>query len=143
MRTAAVACGFQRQPHTENDQPPTALGDMLHDLWQAKQQLATLLHTESPQTRHHIHNCRTQTANIRADLQQWHIHRHQRIAQEKEWYARHELPNKAIPHLNHAMTHTGHRTITTVQQADGSLTNDLATVLQATLDSFLHQHIPT
>ena len=37
MRTAAVACGFQQHPHTDDDQPPTALGDMLHDLWHAKQ----------------------------------------------------------------------------------------------------------
>ena len=42
MRTGAVACGFQQQPHTEDDQPPTALGDMFNDLWHAKQQLATL-----------------------------------------------------------------------------------------------------
>ena len=49
MRTAAVACGFQQHPHTDDDQPPTALGDMLHDLWHAKQQLATLLHTDTPQ----------------------------------------------------------------------------------------------
>ena len=48
MRTAAVACGFQQHPHTDDDQPPTALGDMLHDLWHAKQQLATLLHTDTP-----------------------------------------------------------------------------------------------
>ena len=38
------------------------------------------------------------------------------------------------------MTDTGHRTITTVRQEDGSLTNDPATVLQATQDSLLHQH---
>ena len=49
MRTAAVACGFQQHPHTDDDQPPTALGDMLHDFWHAKQQLATLLHTDTPQ----------------------------------------------------------------------------------------------
>ena len=48
MRTAAVACSFQQQPHTEDDQPPTALGDMLHDLWHAKQQLATLHHNDHP-----------------------------------------------------------------------------------------------
>ena len=83
MRTAAVACGFQQHPHSEDDQPPKALGDMLHDLWHAKQQLATILHTDTPQTRHHIHHCRTQVAHIRADLQQWHIHRQQRIAQEQ------------------------------------------------------------
>ena len=91
MRTAAVACGSQQHPHTDNDQPPTALGDMLHDLW-----LATLLHTDNPQTRRQIHHCRTQIAHIRADLQQWHIHRQQRIAQEHERYAQHELPYKAI-----------------------------------------------
>ena len=49
MRTAAVGCGFQQHPHTDDDQPPTALGDMLHDLWHAKQQLVTLLHTNTPQ----------------------------------------------------------------------------------------------
>ena len=75
MRTAAVACGFQQHPHTNDDQPPTALGDMLHDLWHAKQQLATLLHTDTPQTRRQIHHCRTQIAHIRADLQRWLIHR--------------------------------------------------------------------
>ena len=80
MRTAAVACGFQQHPHAEDDRPPTALRDMLHDLWHAKQQLATLLHTDTLQTCHHIHHCRTQIARIRADLQQWHIHRQQRIA---------------------------------------------------------------
>ena len=42
MCTAAVACGFRQHPHTDDDQPPTALGDMLHDLWHAKHQLATL-----------------------------------------------------------------------------------------------------
>ena len=41
------------------------------------------------------------------------------------------------------MTDTGHCTITTVRQKDGSLTNDPATVLQATQDSFLRQHTPT
>ena len=41
------------------------------------------------------------------------------------------------------MTDTGHRTITTVRQEDGSLTNNPATVLQATQDSFLGQHTPT
>ena len=143
MRTAAVACGFQQHPHTDDDQPPTALGDMLHDLWHAKQQLATLLHTDTPQTRRQIHHCRTHIAQIRADLQRWHIHRQQRIAQEHERYAQHELPYKAIRHLNDAMTDTGHRTITTVRQEDGSLTNDPATVLQATQDSFLRQHTPT
>ena len=143
MRTAAVACGFQQRPHTDDDQPPTFLGDMLHDLWHAKQQLATLLHTDTPQTRRQIHHCRTQIAHIRADLQRWHIHRQQRIAQEHERYAQHELPYKAIRHLNDAMTDTGHRTITTVRQEDGSLTNNPATVLQATQDSFLRQHTPT
>ena len=143
MRTAAVACGFQQHPHTEDDRPPEALGDMLHDLWDAKHQLATLLHTDTPQTRRHVHHCRTQIAHMRADLQQWHIIRQQRIAQEHERYAQHELPYKAIRHLNDAMTDTGHRTITGVRQEDGSLTNNPATVLQATQDSFLQQHTPT
>ena len=58
-------------------------------------------------------------------------------------YAQHELPYKAIRHLNDAMTDTGHCTITTVRQEDSSLTNDPATVLQATQDSFLQQHTPT
>ena len=57
MRTAAVACGFQQQPHTDNDRPPTALGDMLHDLWHAKQQLATLLHTDTPHARECVGSC--------------------------------------------------------------------------------------
>ena len=143
MRTAAVVCGFQQHPHTDDDQPPTALGDMLHDLWHAKQQQATLLNTDSPQTRRQIHHCTTPIAHIRADLQLWHIHRQQRIAQEHERYAQHELPYKAISHLNNAMTDTGHRTITTVRQEDGFLTNDPATVLQTTKDSFLRQHTPT
>ena len=143
MRTAAVACCFQQQPHTDDDQPPTALGDMIHDLWHAKQQLATLLHSNTPQTCRQIHHCRTRIAHIRADLQRWHIHRQQRIAQEHERYAQHELPYKANCHLNDAMTDTGHRTITTARQEDGSLTNDPATVLQATQDSLLRQHTPT
>ena len=41
------------------------------------------------------------------------------------------------------MTDTGNHTITTVQQKDSSLTNNPATVLQATQDSFLRQHTPT
>ena len=143
MRTAAVACGFQQHPHTEDDGPPTVLGDMLHDLWHAKQQLATLLRTDTPQARRHIHHCRAQIAHIMADLQQWHIHRQQRIAQEHEQYAQHELPYKAICHLNDAMTNTGHRTITTVRQEDGSLINHPASVLQATQDSFLDRDTPT
>ena len=96
-----------------------------------------------PKTRRQIHHCRTQIAHIRADLQQWHIHRQQRSAQEHERYAQHELPYKAIRHLNDAMTDTGHLTITTVRQEDGFLTNDPATVLRATQDSFLQQHTPT
>ena len=70
MRTAAVACDFQQHPHTEDDRPPTALGDMLHDLCHAKQQLATLLNTDTPKTRRHIGHCRAQMAHIRGDLQQ-------------------------------------------------------------------------
>ena len=143
MRTATVTCGLQQHPHTDDNRPPTALRDMLRDLWHAKQQLATLLRTDTPQTRRQMHHCRAQIADTRADLQRWHIHRQQRIAQEHERYAQHELPYKAIRHLNDAMTDTGHRTITTVRQGDGSLTNDLATVLQATQDSFLRQHTPT
>ena len=115
---------------------------MLHDLWHAKQQLATLLHTDTsrpPDTPLQD----ADIAHIRADRQRWHIHRQQRIAQEHERYTQHELPYKAIRHLNNAMTDTGHRTITTVRQEDGSLTNDPATVLQATQDSFLQQHTPT
>ena len=107
------------------------------------QQLVTLLHSDSPQTCRHIHRCRTQIAHIRAYLQQWHIHRQQRIAQEHERYAQHELPYKAIRHLNNAMPDTRHRTIPTVRREDGSLTNEPATVLQATQDSFLHQHTAT
>ena len=119
---------------------------MLHDLWHAKQQLATLPHTDTPQTRRHIRHCRTQIARIGQTCNSGtpgHIHRQQRIAQENERYAQHELPYKAIRHLNNAMTDTGHRTITTVRREDGSLTNDQATVLQATLHSFLHQHTPS
>ena len=142
MRTAAVACGFEHHAHAEDDQPPTALADMLHDPWHAKQQLATLLHTDDPQIRHHIHHCSTQIAHIRADLQQWHIHRQQRIAQEHKQYAQHELAYKAIRHLNDTITDTGHRTITAVRQADGPLTSDPATVLQASQDSFLHENTP-
>ena len=41
------------------------------------------------------------------------------------------------------MTNTGHRTITTVRQEDGSLTNDAATVPQASQDTFIRQHTPT
>ena len=48
MRTAAVACSFQQHRHPEDDRPTTALGDMLQDLWHAKQQLATLHHTDTP-----------------------------------------------------------------------------------------------
>ena len=105
--------------------------------------MATLLHNDTPQTRRQIHHCRTQIAHIRADLQRWQIHRQQRITQEHERYAQHELPYKAIRHLNDAMTDTGHGTITTVRQEDGSLTNDPATVRQATQDSFLRHHTPT
>ena len=36
MRTAAVACRFHQHPHAEENRPPSALGDMLHDLWYAK-----------------------------------------------------------------------------------------------------------
>ena len=143
MRTAAVACGFQQHPHTKDDRPPTALGDMLHDLWHAKEQLATLLHSDTPPTRRHVDDCRTQIARIRADLQQWHIHRQQRIAKEQERYAQHDLPYKAIRHLNDAMADTGHRTITTVRLEDGSLTDGPATMLQASEDSFLQQNTPT
>ena len=143
MRTAAVASGFQQHPHAEDDRPPTALGDMLHDIWHVKQQLATLPHTETPQTRRHINHCRTQIARIRADLQQWHIHRQQRIAEEHKRYAQHDIPYKTIRHLNDAMTDIGHRTITTVRQEDRPLTNYPAGVLQATQDSFLHQQTPT
>ena len=143
MRKAAVTCGFQQHPDTDDDRPPTFLGNMLHDPWHANQQLATLLHTDTPQTCRQIHPCRAQIAHTRADLQRWHIHRQQRIAQEHERYAQHELPYKAILHLNDAMTDTGHRTITTVRQEDGSLTNDPGMVLQATQDTFLRQHTPT
>ena len=66
MRTAAAACGFQQHPHADDDRPPTSLGAMLHDLWHGKQQLATLLHTNTPQSRRHIRHCRTQMAHIRA-----------------------------------------------------------------------------
>ena len=96
-----------------------------------------------PKTRRQIHHCRAQIAHTTADLQRWHIHRQQCIAQEHERYAQHELPYQAIRHLNDAMTDTGHRIITTVRQKDSSLTNDPATVLQATQDSFLRQHTPT
>ena len=113
MRKAVVAWGFQQHPNTDDDRPPTALGDMLNDLWHAKQQLGTLLHTDTPQNRRQIHHRRHHT---RADLQRWHIHRQQRIAQEHERYAQHELPYKAIRNLNDAMTDTGQRTITTVRQ---------------------------
>ena len=106
MRTAAVACGFQQRPYAEDDQPPRALRDMLHDLWHARQQLATLLHTNTPQTRRHIHHCRTQIAHIREDLPQWQIHRQQRTARKQERYSEHELPYKAIRHLNNTMTDT-------------------------------------
>ena len=82
MRTAAVACGLQQQPQTGDDQPPGALGDIVNALWQGKKHLATLLRTDNPQTRRHLHWCRTQIAHIRADVQQWHIHRQQHIAQE-------------------------------------------------------------
>ena len=116
---------------------------MLHDLWHAKQQLATLLHIDAPHTCRHTHRCRTQIAHIRVNLQQWHIHRPQRIAQEHGGYARHELPYKAIRDLKSAMIDTGHRGITTVRQEEGSLTSDSATVLQDTKDSFLHQHTPS
>ena len=143
MRTAAVACGFQQHRHTDDDRPSTALGDMLNDLWHAKQQLVTLLHTDTPQNCRHVHHCRTQIAHIRVDLQKWHIHRQQRIAQEHEQFAQHELPYNTNRHLNDAMTDNGHRTITTVRQEDSSLTNDPATVLRATQDSFLQQHTPT
>ena len=96
-----------------------------------------------PETRRHIHDCRTQRAHIKAELQQWHIDRQQRIRQEHKRYARHQLTYKAIRHLNSAMTNTGHRTITMVRRADGFLTSNLATVPQATQDSFLHQHTPS
>ena len=143
MRMAAAPCGFQKQPQAEDEKPPTALGDMLNALWHAKRQLATLLDTSSPQACHHTHDCETQIAHIRPDLQQWHIHRQQRIAQKHERCARQELPYKAIRHLKNAMTDTGHRTIPKVRQENGSLTNNPATVRQATQDSFLHQHNPT
>ena len=65
MCTAAVACGFQQHPHTEDHRPPTARGDMFHDRWHAKQQQATLLHTDTPKTCRHIQHCRTQIAQNR------------------------------------------------------------------------------
>ena len=95
-----------------------------------------------PKPSRQIHHCRAKIAHTRADLQRWHIHRQQRITKEQERYAQHELPYKAICHLNDAMTDTGHRTITTVRQEDGSLTNNPPTVLQVTRDSFLRQHTP-
>jgi hypothetical protein len=41
------------------------------------------------------------------------------------------------------MTDAGHRTITTVQRDDGSLTSEPTAIFQATQDSFLRQHTPT
>ena len=41
------------------------------------------------------------------------------------------------------MSDSGHCTITTVWQPDDLLTNSPAMVLQATQDSFLHQHTPS
>ena len=143
MHTAAVAYGFQHNPQNTDDQAPTALVDILHALWHEKQFLATLFHTDTPQPRHHIQNGRKKIACIMADIPQWHTLRQQRIAQEHEWYTRHEFPYKAIRHLDNAMTDTGHRTITTVRREDGTLTTDPATVLQASHESLLHQHTPT
>ena len=57
MRTGALPCVFQQQPHTEDNQPPTALEEILHDLLHAKQQLVTLLHANTPKTCPHIHSC--------------------------------------------------------------------------------------
>ena len=51
-------------------------------------------------------------------------------------------PTRPTATYNNAMTDTGHRNITRVRQEDSSRTNDRATVLQATQDSFLHQHTP-
>ena len=41
------------------------------------------------------------------------------------------------------MSDAGHRTITTVQRNDGSLTSEPTAIFQATQDSFLRQHTPT
>ena len=94
IRTATVARGFQQQLQAEDNQPTSAGGNMLHALGHAKQHLTTHLHTDTPQACHHIHDCITQIAHIRADLAQWHIHREQRIAQEHEQYAATNSPTK-------------------------------------------------
>ena len=85
MRTAARACCSQQHPYAEDNKPPRALWDMLHDRWHAKQQLATVLQTNIPPTRSHIHHWRTQIAHIRAHLQQWHIHRQQCRPHPDSW----------------------------------------------------------
>ena len=64
MCTTAVAYGFQHNPQNTDDQAPTALGDMLHALRHEKQYLATLLHTDTPHTRHNIQDFRERIAHI-------------------------------------------------------------------------------
>ena len=137
MRTAAVACGFQQQPHTQDDRPHTALEGMQRNYWE------TLLHTNTPPT--------PPPHTPLQDADSPHSGGPATMAYPKTTAHRPRTravgatltPYKAICHLNDAMSDSSHRTITEVWQPDDLLTNGPAMVHRATMDSFLHQHTPS
>ena len=108
---------------------------LVHDIWTAKDELATLLHPSTPETLcGDAHLCAFLTTR-RHQLLEWHARRIAAAAQERKRYRRNDTLYKSLRYVSRVLEETGRRTIHAVRTPDGGLTNDPDTVLEAVLDS--------
>ena len=140
MRWAAQACGMERDTCHTGAPPDLTFGQVVHDIWSTKEELATLLHPSTPEAGDQDTHLHTFLTSRRHQLQEWHAHRIATAAQARQRYGRNDTPYKSVRYVSRVLEVTGHHTIHAVRTPDGGLTKDPDTVLQAVLDSFQAQH---
>ena len=140
MRRAAKACAMERDTSHTGAPPDLTLQQLVHDIWNTKEELATLLRPSTAEARDQDTHLRALLTIRRHQLQERHAHRIAAAAQERERYGRNDTPYKFLRYVSRILEDTGRRTIHGVRTPEGGLTNDPDAVLQAVLHSFQAQH---
>ena len=100
-----VALTLTTASHTRTP-PDLTLQQLVHDIWTAKEELATLQHPSTPEAQEGDTHLRAFLTTCCHQLQEWHAHRMAAAPQEREGYRRNDMPYKSLRYLSRILEDT-------------------------------------
>ena len=100
MRRAEQACGMERDTSHTGAPPDLTLHQLVHDIWNTKEELATLRRPSTPEAQKQDARLRASLTTRRHQLQEWHAHRIAAAAQEHQRYGRNDTPYKSLRYVS-------------------------------------------